>query len=80
MGKESYAKKRALVVFDRMNDKIPKPLYNFGDGQHQYIREILYTIVEETISINETGKPKYKSRDMLEEKITNITNQRTKPK
>lgn len=77
MSKESYAKKRALVVFDRMNEKMPKPLYNFGDGQHEYITEIINAIVEETISINETGKPKYKSRDMLEEKITNITNQRT---
>jgi hypothetical protein len=60
MSKESYAKKRAMETFDKMNVELPSPLYIPGDGKHIFIQKIIHAIVEDTIAIERTGHPKPK--------------------
>ena len=74
--KNNYAKKRAMMIFERMNTKLPKPLYVIGDGQHEFIREIIFAITDEVVSINQTGKPKYPKIDELYARINKIIENR----
>ena len=64
MGKESYAKKIGMRVFNQINNEMENKFVVLGDGRYSKMEEIISRVVEETISIEREGKPTKKIRNI----------------